>query len=794
MIKVQKVEVAKTLIKMASHGTFVEEVPAITIGGTPENRFYKDSNLNVSYVEVYENGVITRINVINHNTDKIITIEISDDGARCNYAGFVYQIREVTGDAVVPSKFEVGKVYVAKDICYTVINRSNKFVTFEHKTAWAALSGGNDTRKTRKKFCVEDGVEVVYISGISVLKADMTLEIYEKKYNCKYVNGEFINWDWSNEIHEVENAAENREVHEVDAAENVIIAEATKNGLTAENGWELDDNNANSRWWDYRCSSLHVGINRPRRNGAISVDVDNSDGFIGEFGNYINQADNSPCYRNNHHVEFDFADFADAVKFANDVLNAYSHWQEIDALDEITCDVDAAAEVEIENARIAAENREVHEVETTVANSSTVLTEDNGWTPHTFVGGKMWSTTIGGICCGVDCYSTYTEVLAYAVNRPEILVSQYHEIKELFQQVAADYNGEFIRAQSFTVVRFSDFGCAERFALWVTGELRHRLSIATATVVEENTENTTVTGATGDSMKNQTIGVEIEFTGITREQAANVVADYFGTIAIYIGGTYLTYSVTDTKGRKWKVMRDASLDTLRKQGNTYVNTNNTDYSCELVTPILNYDDIEALQEIVRKLRKAGAKVNSSCGLHVHIGAKDFTAKQLKNLLNYVASREQIFYAALNVHEERKEYCRPADKRIIEEINTKKPQTLEAFKRIWYNDDEETHDRNHDSRYTVCNLHAFFTKGTIEFRIFNSTLHAGEIKTAIQLCLAITHFTKKASKTIYGLKTDRFKYRMTSILDRLGLKGEEFETCRQHLLKHLTNNNAATATI
>ena len=29
--------------------------------------------------------------------------------------------------------------------------------------------------------------------------------------------------------------------------------------------------------------------------------------------------------------------------------------------------------------------------------------------------------------------------------------------------------------------------------------------------------------------------------------------------------------------------------------------------CEMVTPILNYDDIEDLQEIIRILRKAGAK-------------------------------------------------------------------------------------------------------------------------------------------------------------------------------------------
>ena len=32
-----------------------------------------------------------------------------------------------------------------------------------------------------------------------------------------------------------------------------------------------------------------------------------------------------------------------------------------------------------------------------------------------------------------------------------------------------------------------------------------------------------------------------------------------------------------------------------------------------------------------------------------------------------------------------------------------------------------------SRYHGSNIHATFTKGTVEFRLFNGTLHAGEIK-------------------------------------------------------------------
>lgn len=219
-----------------------------------------------------------------------------------------------------------------------------------------------------------------------------------------------------------------------------------------------------------------------------------------------------------------------------------------------------------------------------------------------------------------------------------------------------------------------------------------------------------------------------------------------------------------------------------------------DFRLSIRTPILNYGDIETLQEVVRAVHGAGAFVNKSCGLHVHIGAKDFTAKQLRNLVNYVASREEIFYQALKVHENRKRYCKPADMRIVEEINKKKPTTLEKFAEIWYNGTLSRANRHYDtSRYTVLNLHAFFSKGTVEFRIFNSTLHAGEVKSYVQFCLALTAFAKETSRAVYKPKTDRFAERMAMILDYIGLKGEEFKTCRYHLMKNLKENaDAAVA--
>ena len=84
----------------------------------------------------------------------------------------------------------------------------------------------------------------------------------------------------------------------------------------------------------------------------------------------------------------------------------------------------------------------------------------------------------------------------------------------------------------------------------------------------------------------------------------------------------------------------------------------------------------------------------------------------------------------------------------------------------------------------------FSKGTIEFRLFNSTLHAGEIKSYIQLCMAISHqalVQKSASRIKTQSSNEKYTFRVWLL--RLGLIGDEFKTARHHLLKNLDGNIA-----
>lgn len=297
-------------------------------------------------------------------------------------------------------------------------------------------------------------------------------------------------------------------------------------------------------------------------------------------------------------------------------------------------------------------------------------------------------------------------------------------------------------------------------------------------------------------MKKQTIGVEVEMNSITRHAAAKLAAEFFGTgrfeDTAYRNG-YYTWSAWDVQGREWKFQRDVSIEGPDSE------------KCEMVTPILTYADMDTLQGLVRRLRKAGAKSDYTrgCGVHIHIGAKGHTAQTLRNLANIMASHESLLADALSLdHYRISRYCRTVSPRFIETVNSRKPTTMSDLADIWYSANNATYGRNqhyNDSRYHMLNLHATFTKGTVEFRLFQfdaptadrkNGLHAGQLKSYIQLCLALSQMAKTVkTASPKPQQNENPKYAMRTWLLRLGFIGEEFATARDLLTRRLDGDAA-----
>lgn len=283
-------------------------------------------------------------------------------------------------------------------------------------------------------------------------------------------------------------------------------------------------------------------------------------------------------------------------------------------------------------------------------------------------------------------------------------------------------------------------------------------------------------------MRSQKFGIEIEFTGITRSKAAKCIAKYFNSTAEAGGGMLDAYRVTDDQRRRWSIVRDASIDAERA-GETHASHH---YKVELVSPICTYEDIPKIQELVRLLRREGARVNSSCGIHVHVDASKHNARSLRNLCNIMVAKEDLLYKALVVEVERsKRFAKKVNLDFIDNINRRKPKTLQDVSRLWYGGNSRSNRHYDPSRYHALNLHSVFRTGTIEFRLFNGTLHAGKIKSYIQLSLAISHqaLVQKGASHL-RTQTQNDKYTFRTWLLRLGMIGDEFKSARKHLLANL----------
>ena len=299
-----------------------------------------------------------------------------------------------------------------------------------------------------------------------------------------------------------------------------------------------------------------------------------------------------------------------------------------------------------------------------------------------------------------------------------------------------------------------------------------------------------------ERMKKQTFGVEVEMNNITRKDAAKLAADFFGTDRYEDTARrngYYTWSAWDQNGREWKFQRDVSID------------GDDAHKCEMVTPILTYPDMENLQELIRRLRKAGAKSDYTrgCGVHIHIGAKGHTPQSLRNLANIMAGHENLLIDALGIDRRRiTRYCRTVNPTFLQRLNKKKPTTMSQLADIWYEGNGACYGRNehyNDSRYHMLNLHATFTKGTVEFRLFQfdapadgkqNGLHAGQLKAYIQLCLALSEMAKTVkTASPKPQQTENPKYAMRTWLLRLGFIGEEFATARDLLTRKLPGDAA-----
>ena len=284
-----------------------------------------------------------------------------------------------------------------------------------------------------------------------------------------------------------------------------------------------------------------------------------------------------------------------------------------------------------------------------------------------------------------------------------------------------------------------------------------------------------------ETAKELTFGTELEYTNISRERAAKAIHTVVGGQVRFTGGSYDEWTVIAPDGRHWRAISDGSLGSRAT-------------SAEVVTPILKWDDMETLQAVVRELRKAGAKTPDCTSQHVHIGVREFTARQIANLARIFYKQETLVLKACGTLPNRlTHYTRPTDREFIARLEKNKPTTKDELNKAWFGYANPNPSHYDSARYRAINLNNVWRMGTVEFRLFNGTTHAGEVKAHIQLCLMIAAkaLTAKcaSTKNQRPYSEESAKYDMRVFLLRLNMNGPEFKTARYHMLKNLPGSKS-----
>jgi hypothetical protein len=112
--------------------------------------------------------------------------------------------------------------------------------------------------------------------------------------------------------------------------------------------------------------------------------------------------------------------------------------------------------------------------------------------------------------------------------------------------------------------------------------------------------------------------------------------------------------------------------------------------------------------------------------------------------------------------------------------------MDQLARVWYGSASSAQyaRTNHydGSRYHGLNLHSVFyrNRGTVEFRYFDGTMHAGKIKSYVHLCLAIVAKAASTSAASATPAKHETVQQASNLLIGLHLKGDAFKTARHHL--------------
>jgi hypothetical protein len=285
------------------------------------------------------------------------------------------------------------------------------------------------------------------------------------------------------------------------------------------------------------------------------------------------------------------------------------------------------------------------------------------------------------------------------------------------------------------------------------------------------------------NLKDIRYGIEIETVKRTRKQVAWAIHSVVGGTVVRTHAGLDPWEVRNLAGRTWRVVSDASLSSVPEH-----------LRAEVVSPRPDLGRPPAAPRGgAGRSPRRGQGQRPTWNPHPH-RCRPFDGRHLGNLAKLVYKQEPLILHALGVSQQRlAHYARPINDDLIRQIEAQRPRTKDELNRLWYGRENRNPIHYDSSRYHGVNLHNVWYRGTVEFRWFEATLHAGCIKAYLQFCLSVAAKALNARSTssrkrVFNPASAKYDFRV--FLLGLGLIGEEFKTARAHLMANMPGDVAS----
>ena len=183
--------------------------------------------------------------------------------------------------------------------------------------------------------------------------------------------------------------------------------------------------------------------------------------------------------------------------------------------------------------------------------------------------------------------------------------------------------------------------------------------------------------------------------------------------------------------RVWRVERDSSV----RNG------------CEIVSPILDTErsGFTQIKKVCKALIDAGAKINVSCGLHVHLGVPNLTTKWLKIIMKRYADNRSAIDAFM-----------PRSRRVSGQMGMRYACYMgNVIREHWFTGRNVSINRfvRNCNKYCAINPTNFPRLGTIEFRQHSGTLCHKKIKNWVTFLIAFVEASRAAAEVTVNVPVE-----------------------------------------